>query len=69
MNVQVLTDPFGRLLWASSALPGSTHDLTAARSHGITDAHAASGIKCRADKAYQGAGCHVRVPFRRRRLK
>lgn len=31
MNVQVLTDPFGRLLWASPALPGSTHDLTAAR--------------------------------------
>lgn len=31
MNVQVLTDPFGRLLWASPALPGATHDLTAAR--------------------------------------
>ena len=30
VNVQVLTDPFGRLLWASPALPGSTHDLTAA---------------------------------------
>lgn len=27
MNVQVLTDPFGRLLWASPALPGSTQDL------------------------------------------
>ncbi|GGR13509.1 hypothetical protein GCM10010497_14570 [Streptomyces cinereoruber] len=37
MNVQVLTDPFGRLLWASPALPGSVHDLTAARSHGIYD--------------------------------
>ncbi|WP_395577501.1 transposase family protein, partial [Streptomyces sp. BK79] len=33
MNVQVLTDPFGQLLWASPALPGSTHDLTAARTH------------------------------------
>ncbi|KOG35897.1 transposase family protein, partial [Streptomyces viridochromogenes] len=33
-NVQVLTDPFGRLLWVSPALPGSTHDLTAARHHG-----------------------------------
>ena len=30
MNVQVLTDPLGRLLWASSALPGATHDPTAA---------------------------------------
>ncbi|MGW0393003.1 transposase family protein [Streptomyces sp. NPDC003042] len=69
MNVQVLTDPFGRLLWASPALPGATHDLTAARSHGIVDALAAAGLKCWADKAYQGAGRHIRVPFRGRRLK
>ncbi|MFE3497314.1 transposase family protein [Streptomyces sp. NPDC059175] len=69
MNVQVLTDPFGRLLWASPALPGSTHDLTAARSHGIVDALAAAGLKRWADKAYQGAGRHIRVPFRGRRLK
>ncbi|WP_329094730.1 transposase family protein [Streptomyces sp. NBC_01439] len=69
MNVQVLTDPFGRLLWASAALPGATHDLTAARSHGIVDALAAAGLKCWADKAYQGAGRHIRVPFRGRRLK
>lgn len=66
MNVQVLTDPFGRLLWASPALPGSTHDLTAARTHGIVDALAAAGLKCWADKAYQGAGRHIRVPFRGR---
>jgi hypothetical protein len=38
MNVQVLADPFGRLLWASPALPGSTHDLTAARQHDIIEA-------------------------------
>ncbi|MBT2398744.1 transposase family protein [Streptomyces sp. ISL-100] len=69
MNVQVLTDPFGRLLWASPALHGSTHDLTAARSHGIIHALAVAGLKCWADKAYQGAGRHVRVPFRGRRLK
>ena len=31
LNVQVLTDPAGRLIWASPALPGSVHDLTAAR--------------------------------------
>jgi hypothetical protein len=43
MNVQVLTDPFERLLRASSALPGSTHDLTAARRHGIVDALADQG--------------------------
>ncbi|MBI0299489.1 transposase [Streptomyces sp. PRKS01-29] len=69
MNIQVLADPFGRLLWASPALPGSTHDLTAARHHGITDALTETGLKCWADKAYQGAGGPVRVPFRGRRLK
>ncbi|MET8940485.1 transposase family protein [Streptomyces rubiginosohelvolus] len=68
MNVQVLTDPAGRLLWASPALPGSAHDLAAARNHGIIDALAAAGLKCWADKAYQGAGLPVRVPFRGRRL-
>ncbi|WP_369076323.1 transposase family protein [Streptomyces sp. ID05-39B] len=31
LNGQVLTDPFGRLLWISPTLPGRTHDLTAAR--------------------------------------
>ncbi len=69
MNVQVITDPFGRLLWASAALPVSTHDLTAARGHGIIDVLATAGLKCWADKAHQGAGRHVRVPFRGRRLK
>jgi hypothetical protein len=69
MNVQVLTDPLGRLLWASPALPGSTHDLTAERQHGIIEALADAGLKCWADKAYQGAGGPVRVPFRGRRLK
>lgn len=38
MNVQVFTDPFGRLLWASPALPGAVHDVRAAREHGIIDA-------------------------------
>ncbi|MGA5065262.1 transposase family protein [Streptomyces exfoliatus] len=69
MNVQVLTDPFGRLLWASPALPGSAHDLTTARTHGIVDALTEAGLKCWADKAYQGAGGSIRVPFRGRRLK
>jgi hypothetical protein len=30
MNVQVIADAAGRLVWASAALPGSAHDLTAA---------------------------------------
>lgn len=69
MNVKVLTDPLGRLLWASPALPGSTHDLTAVRHHGIIEALTEAGLRCWADKAYQGAGGPVRVPFRGRRLR
>lgn len=69
MIVQVLTDPFGRLLWASPALPGSTHDLTAARTHGIAEALTNADLKCWADKAYQGAGAPIQVPFCGRRLK
>lgn len=64
MNAQVLADPAGRLLWVSPALPGSVHDLTAARTHGIVDALAAADIPCWADKAYRGAGGPIRVPYR-----
>ena len=65
MNVQVLTDPFGELVWASPALPGAVHDIKAARAHGLLDALSGS-IPCWADKAYQGSGSAVRVPFRGR---
>lgn len=44
----------GRLLWASPTLPGSTHDLTAARTHGIVEALAEADLKCWANKAYRG---------------
>lgn len=33
VNVRVVTDPAGRLLWISPTLPGRAHDLTAARTH------------------------------------
>lgn len=69
MNVQVLTDPFGRLLRASPALPGSTHDLTAARTHGIVEELADADFKCWAEKAYQGTSGSIRGPFRGRRLQ
>jgi DDE superfamily endonuclease len=62
MNVQVITDPFGRLLWASPALPGAVHDIRAAREHGIVDALADAGIPVWADKGYRGAGGTVRTP-------
>ncbi|GAA0569502.1 hypothetical protein GCM10010172_62340 [Paractinoplanes ferrugineus] len=38
VNVQVIADPAGRLVWSSMALPGATHDLTAARAHAIIQA-------------------------------
>ncbi len=31
LNVQVIADPAGRLVWVSPALPGSRHDIAAAR--------------------------------------
>jgi hypothetical protein len=36
--VQVIADPAGRLIWVSPTLPGSRHDIGAAREHGILDA-------------------------------
>ena len=68
LNVQVLADPAGRLIWAFPALPGSRHDIAAAHEHGILDALAAAGISTIADTGYQGAGPTVEVPQRRRRL-
>ncbi|MGV9956260.1 transposase family protein [Streptomyces cellulosae] len=62
MNVQVIADPFGRLLWVSPALPGAVHDIRAAREHGIIDALTEADIPCWADKANRGAGGTVRTP-------
>ncbi|MEU4984194.1 IS5 family transposase [Streptomyces sp. NPDC021969] len=66
MNVQVIADPQGRLLWASPALAGAVHDVRAAREHGIIAALAETGINCWADKGYQGVGGTVRLPYRGR---
>ena len=63
MNVQVLTDPFGRLLWVSPALPGAVHDVRAVREHGIIDALAQADVTCWADKGHRGAGGTVRTPY------
>jgi len=68
VNVQVIADPAGRLVWASPALPGACHDMGAAREHGIIDALNTGGISAWADTAYQGGGSAIRVPQRRRRL-
>ncbi|WBB88174.1 transposase family protein [Micromonospora sp. WMMC264] len=77
VNVQVIADAAGRLVWASPALPGSvhdltaarTHDLTAARTHGIIEALTRADVMAFADKGYQGARGSVRTPFKRRRFR
>lgn len=63
MNVQIITDPAGRLVWALPALPGAVHDIKAARTRGIIDALAEAGVECWADKGYRGAGGTVRLPY------
>ncbi|WBB46816.1 transposase family protein [Verrucosispora sp. WMMA2044] len=69
MNVQVIADPAGRLVWTSAALPGSAHDLTAARTHDIIAVLTSANVMTFADKAYQGAGGSVRTPFKRHRYR
>jgi hypothetical protein len=68
LNVQVLTDPAGRLIWASPALPGSVHDVKAARRHGLVHALTGYDIPVLADRGYQGAAGTIRVPIRGRNL-
>ncbi|MFK4119967.1 transposase family protein [Streptomyces longwoodensis] len=65
MNVQVLTDPAGELLWISPALPGRTHDLTAARTHRIIRTCERQGVPALADRAYTGAGPWVTTGLKR----
>jgi DDE superfamily endonuclease/Helix-turn-helix of DDE superfamily endonuclease len=69
VNVQVIADPAGRLVWASPALPGATHDLTAARTHQIVAALTSAHVMTFADRGYQGAGGPVRTPFKRNRRR
>ncbi|WSU55623.1 transposase family protein [Streptomyces sp. NBC_01092] len=63
VNVQVIATPDGTPLWLSRALPGRTHDLTAARAHGIVQACLTRQILILADRAYQGPGATVRTPY------
>ncbi|MFB4308384.1 transposase family protein [Actinomadura sp. GTD37] len=67
VNIQFLTGPHGEPIWASPVLPGSTHDLTAARVHGIIDALTSRAIACYADKGYVGAGGAIGTPYKRKK--
>jgi hypothetical protein len=65
VNVQVVTDPAGEILWLSPAMPGRAHDLTTARAHRILRICARQGIPILADMAYTGAGDWVTTARRR----
>ncbi|GAU71484.1 Clp family protein [Streptomyces sp. NBRC 110611] len=62
MNVQVIARPDSTPLCFSRTLPGRTHDLTAARAHGIVQACPTREILALANCAYQDAGATVRTP-------
>ncbi len=55
-----------KILWVSRALPGRTHDLTAARRHRIIATCVRLGTPVLADLGYVGAGGTFAVPHRRR---
>ncbi len=69
-NIQVLTGPCGYPEWVSEVEPGSTHDITAARTHafGALYPAAAAGLPTLVDKGYAGAGIGIQVPLKGRNL-
>jgi hypothetical protein len=65
MNLQVIASPDGDIVWVFGPLPGTVHDLTAARIWGIIAELAACGLVVLGDKGYLGQE-HIRVPYRGR---
>jgi hypothetical protein len=60
--VQALAAPGGVPLWVSDVLPGSTHDLTAARELVLPEARPyLKDLPILADSGYEGAGAGVHV--------
>lgn len=58
--------PCGLPLWVSGALPGSTHDLTAARELVLPQTRPYLNIlPFLADSSFEGAGAGVLVPVRK----
>jgi hypothetical protein len=65
-NVQALAAAGGVPLWVSGVLPGSTHDLTAARELVLPEARPYLGkLPFLADSGYEGAGAGVHVPVKK----
>jgi DDE superfamily endonuclease len=67
-NVQALAAPGGVPLWVSDVLPGSTHDLTAARALVLPEARPyLKDLPILADSGFEGAGAGVHVPVKKPR--
>jgi hypothetical protein len=65
-NVQALASPGGVPLWVSEVLPGSTHDLTAARDLVLPGVRPyLKDLPILADSGYEGAGAGVHVPVKK----
>ena len=65
-NVQALAAPGGVPLWISDVLPGSTHDVTAARELVLPQARPyLKDLPFLADSGYEGAGAGVHVPVKK----
>jgi hypothetical protein len=54
VNVQTVCAPDGTLLWASAALPGKTHDVTAYRAHDL-EGKLSAAFAVLGDLGYKGA--------------
>ena len=66
-NLQALMAPDGLPLWVSDVLPGSTHDLTAARELVLAILWSyTENMPVLADGGYEGAGCGVLTPVPQR---
>jgi hypothetical protein len=66
-NVQAVMRPDGLPIWISDAMPGSVHDLTAARQQVLGALYWAAsqlGLPTLADPGYQGAGIGVHTPIK-----
>jgi hypothetical protein len=64
-NIQGLSSPRGIPVWVSDVLPGSTHDLTAAREHVLPQARPyLQDLPVLADSGYEGAGAGVHIPVK-----
>ena len=63
MNLQVIADPRGDILWVSGALPGSVHDKKAEWMRGVLAELEDAGLVTLADKGYQGS-TYAKIPYK-----